>query len=182
MIPKKTNKILHFRIILSNKNSLRKLMSFKVDNVQGFSVPIHTPYEHTRRRHGEHSRAPHEDGPKDMLEARVHSATAHVLHSRLSLVLLAFLRPPLHPPPKSYFTESLTREISVRTMKVWVFRRNAYDSVTVAKSGFQKALVTGLLNWNNVCVPEKRKKWTPPRDIGRFPSLLLIHAANCILH
>ena len=92
-------------------------------------------------------------------------------------LLLSF---PLHPPPKSYFTDSLTREISVRTMKIWVFRRNAHDSVTVAKSGFQKALVTGLLNWNNVCVPEKRKKWTPPRDIGRFPSLLFIRAANCV--
>ena len=99
VIPKKTNKILHFRIILSNKNSVRKLIAFKVDNVQGFRVFPFTPLcEHTRKRHGEHSRAPREDGPEDTLQARVHSATAHVLHSWLSLLLLAFV---LSPPPPS---------------------------------------------------------------------------------
>ena len=47
---KKTHKILNFRLMLSNKNSLGKPMPFKLDNVQGFKMFLFTSLcEHTGR-------------------------------------------------------------------------------------------------------------------------------------
>jgi len=52
--------------------------------------------------------------------------------------------------------------------------------MTVANSGLQKALVTGLLNWNNVCVPEKRKKWTSPQIFVGFLPLFCLFVQHTV--
>lgn len=115
--------------------------------------------ESTSRRYTENTPRPVKMGPEACQRLWFTQPQPGLFSPGLSLVLLSFLSPPPLPSHQVLFHKFPNKGDFRSHGEDSVF---PHDSMTVANSGFQKALVTGLLNQNNVCFPEKRKKWTSP--------------------
>lgn len=143
MLPKKTYKILNFRIMLSNKNSLRKLIPFKLNNVQGFKMFLFTSLSEYRGEGMElaHYTEPHsEEQLGDISEA---SVSPNHRPGSSCLVIFGYACF-LVSPQISFHKLSNKGDFSSNTEDLVFPQEYTHASMTAASSWFQKALVIGF--------------------------------------